>query len=131
MKAESLAHNYDPYATWDSAKATDEKDGLPDRAIVPLVETLRARGIVTLQSCAGHLGTDDGCLWVLADSVDRESVLSIVGPPFSRVHFVHWPMEQWEFEWWPYNRREAVAALARLRSVQLLDEARVEARRDE
>jgi len=42
--------NPNPYCTWEPSKATNDPDGLPDRAIVPLVEELRKRGIVTLQS---------------------------------------------------------------------------------
>lgn len=109
-----------PYATWDPSLATDEPDGLPDRAIVPLVEALRSRGVVTLQSCAGHPGTDDGCLWVRADSVDgahlRLFVLDVVGRDvFDRVSLTYWPERRWEFVWRPENAGIAMAALGWLK----------------
>jgi hypothetical protein len=102
----------DPYATWDSAladsKASDEPDGWPDLAMIPLVEWLRAAGIVTLQSCAGHLGTDDGHIWVDADS---EAVYGLDWSPFTKVALHIHPKWFWEFMWLPEDRDRATASL--------------------
>jgi len=62
----------DPYVTRNPDKATDEPDGNPDTAMVPYVEALRAEGIETYQSCAGH-GPDgqssDAHLWFESDAM--------------------------------------------------------------
>lgn len=100
----------DPYATWDPGRATDEPDGLPDRAIVPLVEHLRALGIVTLQSCAGHQGSD-GTLWVRADTVDPVAVRWLPMRPFDRMQRVVWPEDRWEFHWRPDHAQQAIDVL--------------------
>lgn len=108
----------DPYVTWDPSEATDDPDGLPDRAIVPLVESLRARGIVTLQSCIGHPyrgeGTAgyDGTLWVRAETVDGAHIRHfLLREPLDRVKLVHWPERRWEFGWRPEHADAAVAVL--------------------
>jgi hypothetical protein len=114
----------DPYATWRPWQATDDPDGLPDRLIVPLVELLRARGVVTLQSCSGHRRpsptekgcwwVDNGVLWVDAATVDEGTVRALLGAPFERIHRCYWPFDQWEFLWHPTDADAAIAALATL-----------------
>lgn len=111
----------DPYATWDPSQATDDPDGLPDRAIVPLVEDLRGRGVVTLQSCAGHAGRQDGHLWVRADTVALESVHQLIVAAaadslFHRVALMYGPEPTpvWEFVWPPQHTERAIAALGTL-----------------
>lgn len=104
------------YLTWDEAVAggnvTDEPDGLPDRLMVPFIEALRAAGVVTLQSCQGHPGSDDGCLWVLASSVPHLTAETICLPHFEKVsHTVH-PVQRWEFVWLPENFWAAMTSLA-------------------
>ena len=103
-----------PYSTWNEALATDDADGLPDKAIVSLVETLRVAGIVTLQSCAGHQGRADGTLWVLADAVNEASVRRLFGPPFVFIKRTWWPEERWEFIWFPWDTVQAIALLSSL-----------------
>lgn len=53
--------------TWDPAEATDDRDGRPDRAMVPYVEALLKHGVRTYQSCAGHVDEKGvrhgGVLW--------------------------------------------------------------------
>lgn len=114
------APTVDPYVTWDQAirdgQITDGPDGLPDRAIVPLVEHLRRHGIVTLQSCAGHPGSDDGCLW-LADDPRLAAKIArlIVGRhPFTAVKRTHHPERRWEIGWHPDDADRAMGALSQL-----------------
>jgi hypothetical protein len=111
------------YSTWDDAIrqgfVTDQQDGLPDRGIVPLVEELRARGIVTLQSCTGHQGSEDGCLWVRADTVTEASVYKVTRSwmypaTFDFVKLTIYPERRWEFTWRPHRLRVAMKLLARL-----------------
>lgn len=111
---------HEPYATWKPELATDEPDGMPDRAIVPLVESLRKRGIVTVQSCAGHYGSGDGCLWVKAESVTAESALQMRGgrSPFSAIRRTRHPEDRWEFEWYPLDVDRAMKALEHLVAVK-------------
>lgn len=108
------------YLTWDEAieagHITDDADGWPDTHMVPLVEHLRIRGVVTLQSCQGHRGTDDGCLWIDPTSVADGSAEALIGAPFSLVRRTRWPEERWEFWWHPSDRNAALAALNRLES---------------
>lgn len=90
----------DPYAVWDATrdKATDKSDGLPDRAMVPLVETLRAAGFTTYQSCSGHFGEGDGTLWIkYGPHKDRWPDTTW----FQRIQHVHYGPEgdYWEFHW--------------------------------
>lgn len=107
--------DWDPYGTWTPAEATDVPDGLPDIAIVPLVETLRRNGIVTLQSCAGHVGSDDGGLWVAASTVSEPSVRRAANSgAFERVARMIHPWQQWAFRWLPENFDEAETALLEL-----------------
>ena len=97
-----------PYATWDEAiaagRVTDDADGWPDRAMVPVVAELRRQGIVTLQSCAGHQGSDDGHLWTT-------QLLDVDTAAFSLVRHVTHPEERWEFWWKPADRHRALEAL--------------------
>lgn len=73
----------DAYATWDPAIATDEADGLPDRIMVPIVEALRAAGIVTYQSCCGHEPTagypytSSGTLWLASTALSDEDLATL------------------------------------------------------
>ena len=101
------------YVTWDRNLQfmSDEPDGMPDRKVVELIGTLRKRGIVTLQSCAGHEGTDDGCLWIRASSVSYREMVLLTGDPFSRVYKTFWPDEMWVFEWNPTFWATAIARL--------------------
>jgi hypothetical protein len=105
----------DPYETWDSAlangKASDEPDGWPDLAMIPLVEWLRAAGIVTLQSCSGHPGTDDGHLWIDATTVPDAAVDGLDWSPFTAVALHLHPRRFWEFVWLPEDRARATASL--------------------
>ena len=105
------------YAVWDEnlVHASDEPDGMPDLKIVELITTLRKRGVVTLQSCAGHEGTDDGCLWMRASSVSYRGMVLLSGDPFSRVYKTFWPDEMWVFEW---NPAFWATAIARLMTIQ-------------
>ncbi len=104
----------DPYSTWEPERATDEPDGLPDKAMVLLVEYLRSIGIVTLQSCAGHEGHSDGTLWVLADTVNEASVRRRFGTPFVFIKRTWWPENRWEFIWFSQDTAHAIAELAYL-----------------
>ena len=104
----------DPYATWHPSEATDAPDGLPDRAIVPLVEALRETGVVTLQSCAGHEGTDDGHLWIRADSVTTKTIVRLDRSPFTYIRLQIWPVEQWELGWDPSQLESAIQVLSTL-----------------
>jgi hypothetical protein len=104
----------DFYAKWDPAQATDESDGKPDIRIVPTVEELRRRGIVTSYSCSGHeTGRSfDGYLAVVADSVDDQSVKRLVGLPFSSIYLHIWPLPvSWVFRWRPIDAPEAMDLL--------------------
>jgi hypothetical protein len=121
MRLAEPDRDIDPYVTWDPSRATDDPDGLPDRAIVPLVESLRGRGIVTLQSCIGHPyrgeGTAgyDGTLWVRAETVDGAYIRHfLLRDPFDRVQLVFWPERRWEFAWRPEYADAALAALGDL-----------------
>ena len=111
------------YATWDENLQfmSDEPDGMPDRKIVELITTLRNRGVVTLQSCAGHqpfygpgakirTGTD-GHLWIRASTVSYREMILLSGDPFSRVYKTFWPDEMWVFEWNPTFWATAIARL--------------------
>lgn len=110
-------HNVDDYATWDMAlqegKVTDLHDGWPDTLMVPLVERLRAAGHVTLQSCQGHQGTDDGCLWMRPWSVDdvTEKRIRRAGDPFSIVREVWHPERRIELWWDPEDMSRAIAVI--------------------
>lgn len=57
----------DPYEFWNPEEATPKSDGKPDEAIVPYVESLRKRGIVTYSSCSGHEEEDKWAHIQLAD----------------------------------------------------------------
>lgn len=103
----------DPYASWDTTQATDDSDGLPDTAMIPIVEALRRAGIDTLASCQGHMLPEYG-------SVHREGGLIVsVGPtgtysslPFTRIVY-YTTHEEWEFWWHPDNYAAAVAEIAK------------------
>lgn len=125
----------DPYATWDHyikrGLVSDAPDGLPDRAIVPLVESLRAAGFITYQSCTGHFSQGDGTLWI--------DVGPQVGPwPdttwFTRIqHVYHGPEgDYWEYWWESTDARNAMREIAESYGVftgeQFLDQG-AEARR--
>jgi hypothetical protein len=108
------------YATWDPRIATDDPDGLPDTAIVPLVEDLRRAGITTLQSCAGHIEHRDGteimhagCLWLAADAVDQAAMTRLCVEPFEDVSRVYWPVERWQVVWPPRETGRALVLLRR------------------
>lgn len=113
----ALVHEY---ATWDAALAagqvTDDSDGLPDRAIVPLVEHLRTAGVVTLQSCTGHLGSDDGVLWIRDDPAVAARIGAVLADPspFTEVKLTHHPERRWEIGWHP---NDAQRAMNRLREI--------------
>lgn len=112
----------DAFATWDDAIAaghvSDDPDGLPDRAIIPLVEDLRAAGIVTLQSCAGHTGSADGVLWVREEGTWPACVgdLLINAELFTEIKFAYHPERRWEIGWLP---QDAGMAMARIRETFL------------
>lgn len=88
----------DPYHSWDPDEATPESDGKPDAAIVPYVEALRDAGVVTLQSCSGHVHPDgtrtDGVLWIAATggvmSWSDAAVLAYHG------HGIHYAKRAWQ-----------------------------------
>lgn len=75
----------DPYATWNPSRATDEPDEAPDRRIVPLIEELRAAGIVTFASCSGHPAVEGtaraGYLLMAADSMTDEQASALRADP--------------------------------------------------
>jgi hypothetical protein len=103
------------YVVWDATimKATDGPDGLPDRAIVPLIEGLRSLGYTTLQSCTGHFGESDGMLWIREAPELRWLTRLPNLHPFSRIqHVIHGPEgECWEFWWEPSewaNARDSI-----------------------
>ena len=102
-----------PYATWDENLQfmSDEPDGMPDRKMVELIATLRKRGIVTLQSCAGHSGYSDGHLYIRANTVSDRKMINLSQDPFCSVHKRFWPDEQWEFRWDPAFQHTAIARL--------------------
>jgi hypothetical protein len=103
----------DNYATWDTSKATDEPDGFPDRALVPLITALRRAGRQTLQSCAGHIGSSDGLIWFASDALGDDEVQEILlQPVFDRVVRVFKPEERWEIGWNPRDLNAAIAGLA-------------------
>lgn len=62
---------------WSPGDATSVSDGNPDTAIVPYVEALNAAGVVTYQSCSGHVHEDgrksDGHLWFESDEFDPQA----------------------------------------------------------
>lgn len=95
------------YATWLPELATDEPDGLPDRGMVPLVESLRSAGFTTYQSCYGHDGQGDGCLWI-AEAPQFKYDFG----PFSRIQVVlHGPEGRaWEW-WWEFPNAEAALSI--------------------
>lgn len=107
----------DPYRTWDDALAigqiTDAPDGLPDRAIVPLIERLRADGIITLQSCAGHPGESDGVLWIADTPTVRARLAPLLTDPtpFTYLKRTHHPQRQWEIGWLPADVAWAMGRL--------------------
>ena len=104
-----MTHN-DAYAAWDPTTATDKPDGLADVGIVPLIEFLRARGIITRQSCSGHLGSDDGNV-MFDPATLPESVRQLRGHPFSVVRETYEPEPWFELWWHPADLDEAVAAI--------------------
>lgn len=89
------------YQCWLPEQATDQADGLPDTLMVPVVEALRDAGIVTLQSCQGHPGSDDGCLWFAAETFPTDVWRSLQGHPFSLVRETVWPEHRYELWWLP------------------------------
>lgn len=108
------------YASWDDAvrvgNVTSEADGLPDTAMVPLVQAIREHtSLVTLQSCQGHPG-NDGHLWLLSRTVPLRLERTLVQQedPFWLVRQTYWPQGRLELWWHPDRRDEAVAALRSL-----------------
>lgn len=75
-----LSADDSPYVTWDRYKdrATDFDDAYPDKKMVPVVEQLRAAGIVTYQSCQGHKLNDyvrsSGLLWLAGTALSDDAL---------------------------------------------------------
>lgn len=122
----------DPYATWQPDNATMQTDGKPDTLIVPLVEALRARGIITRASCQGHgagecaidhdrrgsLCKHPGYLIVDATTLDPISALRVEGPLFSRIECTTYPHFTWRFNWSAENRYDAIDCLLQLEPME-------------
>lgn len=115
----------DAYATWDDAIAkgntSDAHDGLPDNRIIPLVEHLRAKGLVTLQSCTGHTPTGpgmfdgtDGHLWVLDEPPFQPVLGDIDETLFQQISWTVWPVPRLELLWLPAVFDAAAEHLMRL-----------------
>lgn len=121
--------DWDPYGTWDPWEATNEPDGLPDIAIIDLIEYLRDKGVVTLQSCAGHIGRSDGGLWIAASTVSEKSVRRIATSPLERVARMIHPWQQWALRWLPQDFNEVEAVLRTLETTG--EEVRSDGRREE
>jgi hypothetical protein len=79
--------------------------------MIPLVECLRAAGIVTLQSCSGHPGTNDGHLWIDATTVPDAAVDGLDWSPFTAVALHLYPRRFWEFTWLPIGLERAESSL--------------------
>lgn len=96
------------YATWEPSAATGDPDGLPDTLIVPVVEELRRRGVVTLQSCQGHVGSSDAHLWFRADLTDEQARSLAATPGMAKVTRMFSPEDCWE-AWWVASDRDRAA----------------------
>ena len=108
------------YVTWDQAvekgRVSHAPDGYPDIKIIPLVRALRRVGIITTQSCYGHPGHSDGCLWIAAGTLSPDRALRVDRTPFSEIKRQYQPNDVWEFWWNPSDAGRATVVLAALNS---------------
>lgn len=126
MNAQLLTHP--AYDNWHPHEATDVSgDGNPDARIVPLVEYLRRRGIVTTHSCSGHAQVElpaewgvnypmDGYLAVLDHTVTPESVVDMLSGCFSSIEMHIWPEPMTIVFRWRWH--SATEAMMRLRYLE-------------
>lgn len=122
MNAQLLTHP--AYDFWRPLEATNlAGDGNADARVVPLVEHLRRKGVVTTHSCSGHDVPEtpigwrlnrpmDGYLAVLDDTVTPESIMEVRGDPFWGVEMHIWPEPLVIVFRWKWDR--ALDAIARL-----------------
>lgn len=122
MNRQALVHP--AYDNWRPLEATNVAgDGRPDARIVPLVEHLRCKGVVTTHSCSGHAVHEtpipwrldypmDGYLAVLDSTISAESVLTTLVDCFSGVEMHVWPEPMVIVFRWRW--RHALAAIAHL-----------------
>lgn len=122
MNAQLLTHP--AYDFWRPLEATNAAgDGNADARIVPLVEHLRRKGVVTTHSCSGHAVHEtpiawrlehpmDGYLAVLDSTVTPESILTMLAGCFSGIEMHIWPEPMViVFRWRWHNANDAIAHL--------------------
>ena len=112
----------DVYADWDKAiaegKVSDVPDEMPDSRIVPLVEELRAAGIVTYMSCSGHEADPldstarMGYLWIAWEHLSRGQAFDLVERlPDVWIRLVAKPYRCWSIAWYDWDYAVSVSAI--------------------
>lgn len=101
-----------PYTYWNPEEATPYSDGKPDSAMVPYIEFLRSRGIVTYSSCSGHPAeAEEEEKWGFIQIEDVELDLDVIDrnsyPNFSTVTRIY-PGPVWEIKFRGLTESEEV-----------------------